>query len=89
MGLAVTAVYLKAFAWAYLPTIPGLNVEMLDKLLKHFAIPMDELRNKARGVQEVNENYAYVFNPLRIHPMVWIERQGRREVICPIPTFLL
>src|SRR5262245_55212682 len=21
--------------------------------------------------------------------MVWIERQGRREVICPIPTFLL
>ena len=91
LGLVVSAIYLDTFALTYPPKIeiPGLNLEKLDRILSHFAIPMVELREKARASQELNENYAYVFNPLRIHPLVWIERGGRREVICPIPTFLL
>jgi hypothetical protein len=88
LGLAFTGLYLEKYVLNYPPTveIKDLSREKLDRFLAHFAVDLDTLKRKALEVQEINENYAYVFNPLRIYPLVWMD--NRTRVIAPIPTFL-
>ncbi len=88
IGLVLTGIYLDKFALTYPPHIEihGLDQAKLDRFLTHFAIDLDALKTKTAEVQQLNENYAYVFNPLRIYPLVWIE--DRTRVVAPIPTFL-
>jgi len=90
LGMALLGLYHDRFALNYPPTIeiPGLDLSKLDLLLQHFATTMADLKLRTAEVQEINENHAYVFNPLRIHPLVWVDLDGQRSVIAPIPTFL-
>lgn len=91
MGLGITGAYVDQFALYYPPKIQvgGLTRDKLDRFLAHFAVGISELRDRARAGQELNENYAYVLNPLRIHPLVRLELRGRPALIAPIPTFLI
>jgi hypothetical protein len=89
LGLGMTGTYLDTLALTYPPNIaiPNLDRTKLDRFLAHFAIDIDDLKLEITATQQLNENYAYVFSPLRIHPLVWIEQRAR--IIAPIPTFLI
>lgn len=90
IGLAFTGVYHDQFALYYPPDIeiPGLTLDHIDRFLRHFALDLDQLRARAVETQELNANYAYVLNPLRVYPIVRLELRGRSALIAPIPTFL-
>ncbi|HLC42594.1 MAG TPA: hypothetical protein VJO34_13350 [Methylomirabilota bacterium] len=90
LGLAFAGLYLDQFALYYPPTIeiPGLTRDHFDRFLKHFALDLEQLRARTAAAQELNDNYPYVFNPLRVHPIVGVELRGRLALVAPIPTFL-
>jgi hypothetical protein len=68
--------------------VPGLDLAMFDRLSAHIALDLATIRVRAREVQEMNANYAYVSNPLRVYPMVWMTVDGHDSLVVPIPTFL-
>src|ERR1700730_2631096 len=70
IGLAFTGLYLEKYVLNYPPTveIADLSREKLDRFLAHFAVDLETLKGMAEETQEINENYAYMFNPPRIYP---------------------
>jgi hypothetical protein len=90
IGLALTGIYLEKFGLDYPPRIEiaGIDREKLDVFLRHCSADMSVIRAKARELQELNENYAYATNPLRICPLIRVTTAGRDRIIAPIPAFL-
>ncbi len=91
IGLALAGNYIDNFFLDYPPRIeiPGLDREKLDKFLTHFCIDLPVLKAKAQELQEVNENFAYSMNPLRMWPLVKVHIQGRDRIAAPIPPFFI
>ena len=89
-GMALAGIYHNQFALYYPPNIeiPTLTRDHIDGFLRHFALDLDQLRGRAVASQELNANYAYTLNPLRVHPIVRLALRGRAALIAPIPTFL-
>lgn len=90
MGLACTGHYLTEPVLRYPPQfeVPGLDLAMFDRLSSHIALDLASIRVRAREAQELNANYAYVFNPLRVYPMVRMTVGGHNSLVVPIPAFL-
>lgn len=91
IGMGLIGHYFETFALNYPPeiTVPGITTQGFECVLRHFATDINDLRDRARATQELNENYAYVFNPLRMHPLVRLTLRGKPAIAAPIPTFLL
>src|SRR3989344_1658373 len=90
IALALTGTYLDKYALFYPPKIDVKNIdqEHLDKFLKHFSLPINELRDRLSNEQRMNEKYAYAFNSLRAYPLIRMEYEGRDSIVCPIPPLL-
>lgn len=90
LGLAFAGLYMDQFALYHPPKIeiPGLTRDHFDRFLAHFALDLDQVRARVAAVQELSENYPYVLNPLRVHPIIRLELAGRPALVAPIPTFL-
>lgn len=91
IGLAFSGHYLETFALDYPPRIeiPGLDLAKLDNFLRHFSLDIASMKSKAKDLQEVNENFAYAMNPLRMWPLVRVTFGGRERLIAPVPFFLM
>ncbi len=89
-GLALTGFYLNTFALDYPPRIEieSISPEKFDLFLKHFSIGLLDLRKVMIEKQQINENYAYTFNPLRQYPLIRMRVRGTERLVAPIPTFL-
>jgi hypothetical protein len=90
LSLGLLAHFCQHFALDYPPriTIPDLNQAKLDTLLTHIARPLGELREHAQQTHKVDVNYPYLFNPLRVYPVIHTCIAGRSRLIAPIPTLL-
>ena len=90
IGLGLAGIYLERFALYYPPSVmvPGITNQDLENFLRHFSLGLEDLRARAAASHEINENYPYVPNPLRIYPIVRLDLGGRPALVAPIPTFL-
>lgn len=100
LGLTVKELYLVGLAYMghywndavlrYPPRIdvPGLHVEMFERVRAHFSLELANMRARALEARELNVNYAYASNPLRIYPMVQMNVDGHDSLVVPIPAFL-
>lgn len=90
LGLALSGFYLKKFALDYPPIIDIADIkpESFDLLLKRFAKDFPRIKELMIEAQQLDQNYVYSFNPMRMYPLIRIEMDGKQRLICPIPTFL-
>ena len=92
LGLALTGVYLET-----LGVRDPVRVELedivtqqeADRFIRLFAIELDELKAKMIEVQSYDQDFAYTMNPLLITPLVWVNLNGNRTLIAPIPSYIL
>ena len=91
IGLMFTGAYLDRFGLTYPFTInvPDITQEQFDAFVSRFACEITDLREAIRSHQSYDQDYAYTFNPLKAHPLLWLTLQGRRTLVAPIPTYLL
>lgn len=90
IGLALTGFYLKKFALDYPPKIKvkHIEIEHLDKFIKHFGVDFTKLKEMLTNEQQLNEKYTYAFNSLKRFPIIKMEYSGKDSLICPIPPLL-
>lgn len=62
-----------------------------DLFLKHYALTLDELREKLTNTAEerhFGSDFFYYYDSLKKYPVILVEVEGRAMHICPIPTYL-
>lgn len=87
IALLMTGTYLDKFALFYPPDIDlkPITREHLDKFLKHFSIPLEQLRDNLIQEQQMNEKYVYSFTSLKSTPIIRMKYDGKEALLCPIP----
>lgn len=88
VGFAALATYMTHFGishkWlASAERIVGVNP---SGFLSNLTTNYESLRNSAVAARALDENWAYTFNPLWLHPIIEIDSGAR--LICPIPGLL-
>lgn len=91
LGGAVTGAFLSAPFYNLNTSFQafGISDEQRDSFFKLVSLGFDELKDRARSVQEYNENWSYTINPLRSTPLVSLDPSASNIVICPVPEFML
>ncbi|MEO5499393.1 MAG: hypothetical protein ABIR46_02755 [Candidatus Saccharimonadales bacterium] len=86
--------YMKYLGLLYPPKIYlsklKVTVEDYDKFMKHYSLPLDELRKRLVDASErkVDEHFFYYFDSLRRYPVILTEQDGKPSHVCPVPTYL-
>lgn len=70
------------------PTPLGLTREQLAIFIRKFGTPLSNLITIAEHNIQLNENFAFSQNPLKIYPLVHAMIEGRHRLIAPMPTHL-
>lgn len=86
-GFAALATHLEHFAmtseWSEnVSKFLGFNPR---PLIQNLTTDLRAIKQSARDVRSLNENWAYAFNPLWLHPLIQV---GDGRVICPMPGLL-
>jgi hypothetical protein len=68
--------------------IKGLNQENIEKFLKVFSASVNELKEKIKKEQELNNKFVYSFSSLRAFPIIKMIYFGQECLVCPLPTLL-
>jgi hypothetical protein len=91
IGLMLAGAYLDQFGITYpIPVdVPDITQEQFDAFISRFACEIADMRETIRSHQSYDQDYAYTFNPLKAHPLLWLTLRGRRTLVAPIPTYLL
>jgi hypothetical protein len=91
LGFLLTGFFLDTFAlnWPVNLEVPGLNYEALTRFLRHFAIDVTSLKQQMTESRSYDQDYEYAFNPLKMFPLVWVEFNGGKSLIAPVPTYLI
>jgi hypothetical protein len=89
-GLAFLGVYLENIALFYPPNIEieGVTLELLQKFIDHFSLPVGTLREKLQKEQEMNDKFFYAYHSLRAYPLIRMNYQEHDSLVCPLPTLL-
>ncbi len=94
VGLPVDGLYCQG-VWAYaeLARVPALKfgdaITRDAQLFLQFAgRPLAELRTLIAAAHRLDHSYAYQVGPLRQFPLVTVEANAQRYVLCPLPTLL-
>lgn len=87
---ALIGVFQDKFALFYPPRIEQLKItlEDLDKFMKHFSLPMTQLREKLKSEQQMNDKYVYAYNSLHAYPLIQTMYEQKNAIVCPIPGLL-
>lgn len=94
IGMLMTGTFINWFALHYPPNIEipkqyNLTMDEVNKFLKHFSKPLDELRELLKGEErQLNENYVYYFDSLMKFPIIKMKAQGRMSLVSPIPILI-
>lgn len=91
IGLAFFAIFMKRFNQS-LPIEVGTefaNPDEISTFIKHFSGQFFELFKEGGKTMSINDDYIYTRNPLVVNPMILHDFNGRLEVICPIPNYLI
>jgi hypothetical protein len=65
------------------------TTEDYDKFMKHYSLPLDELRERLLDPSErkLDESFFYYFDSLRRYPLILTEQDGKPSHVCPVPTY--
>ncbi|SRR6266403_1620884 len=90
LGFAFIGLYINKVALFYPPIInlKHISQEDLEKFLRHFSIPIIELKKMLKQEQEINEKYFYAYNSFKKFPLIQMSYENRDSIVCPIPTYL-
>ncbi len=91
IGLTLAGHFSESFVFNLPVKIDGLPItsEQFDRFVGIFSIDIDSLRCLTADSQSYDQDYAYVFNPLRKFPLIRISENGRSALVAPLPTFLI
>lgn len=61
-----------------------------DNFIKHYALPLDELRKRLLDPVErkMDETFPLYYDSLKKYPLILMELGGQLGHICPVPTYL-
>lgn len=91
IGLTISGHFSESFVFNLPVTIDGLPIttEQFHRFGELFSIDIGSLRRLTAENQSYDQDYAYVFNPLRKFPLIRISENNRSALIAPLPTFLI
>ena len=92
IGMALSGHFSEQFMLDLPAQVKGLQVtvEQIDQFVMLFSADVPTLRADAAKNQSYDQDYEYVFNPLRKFPLVRIPRNADViSVAAPLPTFLM
>jgi hypothetical protein len=69
--------------------IEGLTQEAMDKLLDHFSLSPEAMRERLIQAQQYSANYAYAYNPMRERPLIKMEVEGVEHYFCPLSVLFV
>jgi hypothetical protein len=94
VGLSVDSLYHHGIlSYANLVSAPALRIEDsttrdAEAFLEFFARSPEELRALIHAVHRLDHAYAYQVGPIRQFPLIDLEHENGRLVLCPLPTLL-
>jgi hypothetical protein len=91
VGMSLMGVYLERFG-LNLPArvdVPGVTESQAACFIDYFSSDVETMRKEIEGSQSYDQDFAYVLNPLRIHPRLRMELAGVETVVAPVPSFLM
>lgn len=89
-GLALIGNYMTYFGFnaSGKIDIPNVRQSSWESFKENFASTLPRLKQEIAARQVVDQDYAYLVNPLRYKPLIWLEFNGQQNLVAPIPTFL-
>jgi hypothetical protein len=90
-GLASAGLLLNALALRLPLTsqLQDVDAQAAETVLNRFALPLPDLRQRIDECQSYDTDFAYAYNPLKLHPLVRITIDGVDHLLCPVPDHLL
>lgn len=92
LGLGLTGLFQDHFAVRNPVRIelPGLLTQgEANALIDRFSTELTELKEAMIEAQSYDQDFAYTMNPLMVTPLVWVQQDGERVLIAPIPSYIL
>lgn len=69
--------------------IPNVDDETIVKFLALFSMDLNTARTKIAGAQSYDPDFAYAMNPLKVSPLLQIDRGDHLALCAPVPPYLL
>jgi hypothetical protein len=90
-GLASGGLLLNALALRLPVTsqLQDVDAQPAEGILNRFALNLPEIRQRIDASQSYDADFAYTYNPLKLHPLVRIPIDGVDHLACPVPDHLL
>lgn len=93
LGVLFSGFYSGAYKISYpiALDIPDMNIdqEKIASFLKLFMIDSKELKSLHKKNTQMNDKFAYTFNPLRARPLIKLENNGKIDIFSPLPVLIL
>ena len=94
VGLSIDALYFQGvLAFANFASVPALEINNdttrdTNGFYAFAARPLAEIRELIRVAHRLDHSYAYQVGALRQFPLIKVENESRKLVLCPLPTLL-
>ncbi len=89
-GLALIGNYMTTFGFNATGRIdiPNVRQSSWEAFKENFASTLPQMKQDIAAIQTIDQDYAYLVNPLRYKPLLQLDFNGTHNLVAPIPTFL-
>lgn len=89
-GLALIGNYMTTFGFNATGRIdiPNVRQSSWESFKNNFASTLPQLRQEIAATHVIDQDYAYLVNPLRYKPLLRLDLNGQEILAAPVPTFL-